>query len=46
MEGFDRDETRRSNGEARMVQLVCCAIVSTTDGETPAMRLDGSHEFH
>jgi hypothetical protein len=24
-----------------MVQLVCCAIASTTDGVTPAMRLDG-----
>jgi hypothetical protein len=24
-----------------MVQLVCCAIASTTDGVTPAMRLNG-----
>jgi hypothetical protein len=24
-----------------MVQLVCCAIASTTDGVTPVMRLDG-----
>jgi hypothetical protein len=24
-----------------MVRLVCCAIASTTDSVTPAMRLDG-----
>jgi hypothetical protein len=41
MEGFDRGETRRSDGEARMVQLVCCVIVSMVDGVIPAMRLDG-----
>jgi hypothetical protein len=41
MEGFDRSETRRSDGEARMVQLVCYAIASTTDGVTPVIRLDG-----
>ena len=41
MEGFDRGETRRSDGEARMVQLVCCVIVSMVDDVIPAMRLDG-----
>jgi hypothetical protein len=41
MEGFDRGEARRSNGEAWMVQLVCCVVASTADGVIPAMRLDG-----
>jgi hypothetical protein len=41
MEGFDRGEARRSDGEARMVQLVCCVVASTVDGVIPAMRLDG-----
>ena len=45
MEGFGRGEARRSDGDARMVQLVCCAIASTMNGVTPVMRLDGGHDF-
>ena len=41
MERFDRGEARRSDGEARMVQLVCYVVASTVDGVISAMRLDG-----
>jgi hypothetical protein len=41
MEGFDHGEARRSDGEARMVQLVCCAVALTVEDVIPAMRLYG-----
>jgi hypothetical protein len=41
MEGFGRGEARRSDGDARMVQLVRYAVASTTDGVIPAMCSDG-----
>jgi hypothetical protein len=41
MDGFDHGEARRSDGEAWMVQLVCCVVASTADGVIPAMRSDG-----
>jgi hypothetical protein len=41
MEGFGRGEARRSDGDARMVQLVRCAVASTTDGVILAMCSDG-----
>jgi hypothetical protein len=41
MDGFDHGEARRSDGEAWMVQLVCCVVASTADEVIPAMRSDG-----
>jgi hypothetical protein len=41
MEGFGHGEARCSDGDARMVQLVRCAVASTRDGVIPAMCSDG-----
>jgi hypothetical protein len=41
MDGFDHGEARRSDGKARMVQLVCRVVASTADGVIPAICLDG-----